>query len=110
MQVTRRPTSTTASTTSEPGAALSILVVVASLSGNKKLEMVHLNELLSLTGYVRGGCSPVGTKKRYPVYIDESAMIYETISVSAGQRGLQMILSPDDLIRATEATVGSLIR
>lgn len=93
-----------------PGAKELDLKKLASLSGNKKLEMVHLNELLSLTGYVRGGCSPVGTKKGYPVYIDESAMIYETISVSAGQRGLQMILSPDDLIRVTEATVGSLIR
>lgn len=93
-----------------PGAKELDLKKLASLSGNKKLEMVHLNELLSLTGYVRGGCSPVGAKKGYPVYIDESALIHDTISVSAGQRGLQMILSPDDLIRATEATVGSLIR
>ncbi len=69
----------------------------ATVSNNKKVEMIHLKELLSLTGYVRGGCSPVGMKKRYPTYIDETAILFEKIGVSAGQRGVQMMLSPETL-------------
>lgn len=69
----------------------------AAASGNKSLEMVHVKELLPLTGYVRGGCSPVGMKKRYPTYIDETCILFDRIAVSAGRRGLQLLIAPDDL-------------
>jgi len=81
---------------------------LARASGNKSVEMIALKELLPLTGYVRGGCSPLGAKKNYPVYIDSRAVTLEKISVSAGQRGMQLILSPNDLIRAVSATVANL--
>ena len=81
---------------------------LAKASGNKSVEMIALKELLPLTGYVRGGCSPLGAKKNYPVYIDSRAVTLEKISVSAGQRGMQLILSPNDLIRAVSATVANL--
>ncbi len=70
----------------------------AQVSGNKKIEMVHQNELLSLTGYIRGGCSPVGMKKAYPTYIDETAELYDEIAVSAGARGQQLLLAPESLM------------
>ncbi len=69
----------------------------AKVSGHKKVEMVAVKELLPLTGYLRGGCSPVGMKKRYPTYLDESARQFARIAVSAGRRGQQMILAPQDL-------------
>lgn len=69
----------------------------AAASGNKKLEMIPVKELLGLTGYVRGGCSPVGMKKKYPTLLDETAQLFEEIAVSAGMRGQQVILSPSDL-------------
>ena len=81
----------------------------AAASGNKKVEMVHVKELLALTGYIRGGCSPIGMKKRYPTYIDETVILHEEIAVSAGQRGLQLILSPADLIAYTEAVESDII-
>ena len=80
----------------------------AAVSGNKKLEMIHVKELLGLTGYVRGGCSPVGTRKPLPVFIDETAALWDTISVSAGARGLQMALAPDDLARASGGSFADL--
>ena len=70
---------------------------IAKESGNKKVEMLHLKDLESLTGYIRGGCSPVGMKKLFPTYFDQSALNFATIMVSAGKRGLQMELSPNDL-------------
>ncbi|MBR3746804.1 MAG: Cys-tRNA(Pro) deacylase [Selenomonadaceae bacterium] len=82
---------------------------LAKASGNKSVEMIALKELLPLTGYVRGGCSPLGAKKNYPVFIDARALTLEKISVSAGQRGMQIVLSPQDLIRAANATVAELI-
>ena len=82
---------------------------LAKASGNKSVEMIAMKELLPLTGYVRGGCSPLGAKKNYPVFLDEKATLREKISVSAGQRGMQLILSPQDLIKATNATVANLI-
>ena len=82
---------------------------LAKASGNKSVEMIHLNELLPLTGYVRGGCSPLGAKKDYPVYIDSKALAHEKISVSAGMRGMQLILAPQDLVRATNGTVAELV-
>lgn len=75
----------------------------AVVTGNKKVELVPVREIQSLTGYIRGGVSPLGAKKRYPLFIDESALGHQRISISAGQRGLQMILSPVDLQRATQA-------
>ena len=82
---------------------------LAKASGNKSVEMIAMKELLPLTGYVRGGCSPLGAKKNYPVFLDSKATLQEKISVSAGMRGMQLILSPQDLIKATNATVADLI-
>jgi len=82
---------------------------LAKASGNKSVEMTALKELLPLTGYVRGGCSPLGAKKNYPVFIDSRALEQEKISISAGQRGMQIILSPKDLVTAANATVADLI-
>ena len=69
----------------------------AAVTGDKKIEMIHVRELLGLTGYIRGGCSPIGMKKKYPTWIDETAQLCERIYVSAGLRGQQLILAPDDL-------------
>ena len=82
---------------------------LAKASGNKSVEMIALKELLPLTGYVRGGCSPLGAKKNYPVYLDRKALKQDKISISAGQRGMQLILAPQDLEKATNATVADLI-
>src|SRR6185295_1510308 len=70
------------------------LRALAGASGNKKVELVAVKEVLGLTGYVRGGVSPVGTRKPYPLFLDETAELWDVISVSAGVRGLQMLLSP----------------
>ena len=75
----------------------------AKAAGEKKIEMVHVRELLGLTGYIRGGCSPIGMKKKYPTFLEETAQLCEEIAVSAGQRGLQMLLSPLDLAAYTQA-------
>ena len=80
------------------------LKAVATASGNKKVELVAVKEVLGLTGYIRGGVSPVGTRKPYPFYLDETADLWDVISVSAGVRGTQMLLAPDDLVRVTEGT------
>lgn len=69
----------------------------ARISGNKKCEMLHVKDLLGVTGYVRGGCSPVGMKKKFPTYIDETAVLFDEIAVSAGARGMQVILNPEAL-------------
>ena len=82
------------------------LKALAKASGNKKVEMIPMKELLPTTGYIRGGCSPIGMKKRYPTYIHSSALDFDTIYVSAGVRGLQIEITPEDLIRFTEAVVG----
>lgn len=80
-----------------PGDAEIDLKALAKASGNKSAAMIHLKEVLPLTGYIRGGVSPLGAKKNYPVYIDEKAKDWNKISVSAGHRGYQMVLAPDDL-------------
>ncbi len=85
------------------------LKALAKASGNKSVEMIALKELLPLTGYVRGGCSPLGAKKNYPVYLDSRALTLGKISISAGQRGMQIILSPQDLIRAANAKTAELV-
>ena len=71
----------------------------AAVSGNKSLQMVHVRELLALTGYIRGGCSPIGMKKHYPTFVDETCILFDRIAVSAGRRGLQLLISPDALCR-----------
>lgn len=81
------------------------LKTAARLSGNKSCEMVHVKELLPLTGYIRGGCSPIGMKKQYPTFVHESALLYDYIYISAGQRGLQLKISPQDLIDFTGAQI-----
>ena len=81
---------------------------LATSSGNKKIELVAVKELLGLTGYVRGGVSPLGAKKKYPVFIDETVILHERISLSAGQRGLQIICAPDDLQRAVDASLADI--
>jgi len=85
------------------------LKALARASGNKSVEMIALKELLPLTGYVRGGCSPLGAKKNYPVFLDSRALTLDKISISAGLRGMQLVLKPQDLIKAVNATVANLI-
>ena len=71
----------------------------AKACGEKSIEMLHVKELLSVTGYIRGGCSPIGMKKKFPTYIDETAILFDEIAVSAGMRGEQVILAPDALAK-----------
>ena len=86
------------------------LRTAASLTGNKKIEMVHVKDLLSLTGYIRGGCSPIGMKKHFPTYIHHTAGQFDHIYVSAGQRGLQIRIAPEDLIREARGEVSDIIK
>lgn len=81
------------------------LKLAAKASGNKNCEMIPMKELLPTTGYIRGACSPIGMKKSFPTYIHETCREYPSIYVSAGQRGLQIKLSPEDLIREVRAEV-----
>ena len=80
----------------------------AKISSNKKLELVPVKELLSLTGYIRGGCSPVGMKKHYPTFFDETCILWDEIAVSAGSRGHQLILAPDRLVAFVRGSVADL--
>lgn len=93
-----------------PAAAALDLKALAAVSGNKHVAMTPLKEVQPLTGYVRGGCSPLAAKKAYPVFLDESAILQERIYVSAGQRGVQLLLAPDDLVRAAHAAYAALAR
>jgi Cys-tRNA(Pro)/Cys-tRNA(Cys) deacylase len=79
------------------------LKALAAASGNKKVELVPVKEVLPLTGYIRGGVSPVGSRKPYPLYLDETADLWDLISVSAGVRGCQMLVAPQDLARIAGA-------
>ena len=81
------------------------LKLAAKLSGNKNCEMLHVKELLPVTGYIRGGCSPIGMKKHFPTFIHESCLLYDYIYVSAGVRGLQLKIAPQDLIDFTGAEI-----
>lgn len=81
----------------------------AKISGNKKIEMIKMKELLPLTGYIRGGCSPIGMKKLYPTFIDETSQLYEQIYISAGVRGMQINLKSDDLLEVVEAEYADII-
>ncbi len=91
-----------------PGNGELDLKALARVSGNKRCEMVHLKELLPLTGYIRGGCSPLGAKKEYPVYLDETCQLFDEIAISAGMRGMQIIASPGGIAKATKAVLAAL--
>ena len=82
----------------------------AKAAGDKKVELIHVKELQGLTGYIRGGCSPVGMKKKYPTYIEETAVLFDEIAVSAGQRGVQMFVNPEKLAAFTGAELTSLVK
>ena len=84
------------------------LKALAAASGNKEVELVAVKEVLPLTGYIRGGVSPIGVRKPYPFYLDETAILFDVMSVSAGVRGCQLVLAPDDLARITQATYGAI--
>jgi Cys-tRNA(Pro)/Cys-tRNA(Cys) deacylase len=84
------------------------LKALAAASGNKKVELVAVKEVLGLTGYIRGGVSPIGTKKPYPYFLDETAELWDVISVSAGVRGRQILLAPADLVRVADATLAAI--
>ncbi len=92
-----------------PGNGEVDLKKAARASGNKNVAMIHLKELLPATGYIRGGCSPIGMKKSYPTYIHRSCLDFDAIYVSAGVRGLQIRIAPADLVRFTGADVTDLI-
>lgn len=81
----------------------------ASITGNKKIEMVHVKDLLALTGYVRGGVSPIGMKKKFPTYMDGSALAFEEITVSSGMRGAQLLVGREALLRFIGAKTADLV-
>lgn len=81
----------------------------AKAAGDKNMEMIHVKELLPLTGYIRGGCSPLGMKKKYPTYFDETCQLYDEIAVSAGERGHQMIVPPEALAQLVDAALVDII-
>ena len=81
----------------------------SKISGNKSCDLIPMKELLSITGYIRGACSPIGMKKHFPTYIHESCLTLAKIYISAGKRGLQLLVAPQDLITEVKGTVGFLI-
>ena len=93
-----------------PGDAEADLKTLARLSGNRRVEMAPVSQLQSLTGYIRGGVTALACKKDYPVFADASIEAFEKIAVSAGIRGLQIVLAPRDYLQAVKATVGSIVR
>ena len=93
-----------------PGNTELDLKAIAAVSEDKKVEMVHVKEIQQLTGYLRGGVSPIGTKKQYRIFLDESAMKFPFISISAGVRGSQIFISPRDLIEALDIKLCKIAR
>lgn len=85
------------------------LKLAAKAAGDKSIQMLHVNELLAVTGYIRGGCSPLGMKKKYPTHIDETCMLWDEIAVSAGERGHQMIIDPRAIIELADAKIADII-
>ncbi len=83
---------------------------LAQLTGDKKIEMIPLKEVLTVTGYIRGGVTALGMKKDYPVFVDETMQLWDVVSVSAGQRGTQILIAPDDYLRATSGSYGEISR
>lgn len=86
------------------------LKAAAVAAGDKRVELIHVKELFGLTGYIRGGCSPVGMKKKFPTFIDATAKDYDKIGISGGQRGVQMILDPKELVGFTGAALCALTK
>ncbi len=80
----------------------------AAITGNKRIEMVHVKDLLGLTGYIRGGCSPIGMKKAFPTYVDASALTFDEITVSSGTRGAQLLLNRAALLQFIQAQTADL--
>ena len=93
-----------------PGDADLDLKALAKLSGDRKMELAPLKEVQPLTGYIRGGVTAFGGKKEYPVYVDETAILFEVISVSAGVRGTQILLKPDDYLKVVKAETGEIAK
>ena len=85
------------------------LKLAALAAGDKNIEMIPVKDLLSVTGYIRGGCSPVGMKKKYPTYIDETCQLYEKICVSAGERGHQMVIPYEAILQLADAKLAYII-
>ena len=92
-----------------PGAEEVDLKKAAKVSGNKSCEMIPMKELLPVTGYIRGACSPIGMKKQFPTYIHETCLSFSLIYISAGKRGLQLYIAPTDLINEVKAKTENLI-
>jgi Cys-tRNA(Pro)/Cys-tRNA(Cys) deacylase len=90
-----------------PGNTELDLKALAKGTGDRKIDLVPVKELLPLTGYIRGGCTAMAAKKDFPVFLDETAELFDVISVSAGQRGVQILVGPQDYLRITKATVGA---
>ena len=93
-----------------PGSAELDLKALARLSGNRKMELAALKEVQPLTGYVRGGVTALAARRDYPVFIDETAILFNAIAVSAGVRGTQIVLNPEDYIRVVRATAGEIAK
>lgn len=93
-----------------PGGKELDLKAAARASGNKSCDMLHVKDLMPVTGYIRGGCSPLGMKKEFPTYIHEDCLLWDFIYVSAGKRGLQIKINPQDLLRASSAGTAPLIK
>jgi Cys-tRNA(Pro)/Cys-tRNA(Cys) deacylase len=91
-----------------PGNTELDLKALAEASGNRKIQLVPVKDLLGLTGYIRGGVTALAGKKDYPVYVDETIELFDVISISAGMRGLQILLAPADYLKATDAKVAPL--
>lgn len=89
-----------------PGNTELDLKALAKGTGDRKIDLVPVKELLPLTGYIRGGCTVLGARKEYPAFVDETAELFDVISISAGQRGVQVLLNPADYVRVTGATLG----
>jgi Cys-tRNA(Pro)/Cys-tRNA(Cys) deacylase len=90
-----------------PGNTELDLKSLAKGTGDRKIDLVPVKELLPLTGYIRGGCTALAAKKDFPVFLDETAELFDVISISAGQRGMQLLLAPADYLRITGATLGA---
>ena len=93
-----------------PAAAELDLKKTAKAAGEKSVDLIPMKNIQPLTGYLRGGCSPVGMKKQFPTYFDETAQLFDTISVSAGERGVQVVLSPEELARFIGAGFVDLVK
>ncbi|MFZ9760505.1 MAG: Cys-tRNA(Pro) deacylase [Candidatus Kapaibacteriota bacterium] len=92
-----------------PGNQEVSLKKVAKATGNASCSLLPISDLFHLTGYLRGGCSPIGMKKQFPTYLEETSFLFDEISISPGQRGMQILLSPKDIVTATNAMVSNLL-